>query len=262
MNLLGQSVEHKMYGKGIITKLSEDKMVVSFAQNEKKFLYPEAIPQHLTLQDASIQQKLVHINEEREQKNKKKRRELEEENKYKRRLYAMKIMPKSQMAYNISKNDITGLEYIETGHYLSGRMKGKPRIPMNIRPNSAVVLTECASGNEDDRKILGVAMVDERFWGEECRDGLIKLHGKYKLILERTHKISFWDYFDREMFKTRWGSVPIKYFERDTMEKVLYAICHCTGGTKQENEAVAMYQYFCKLNRISEKDESEENFDI
>ena len=74
-----------------------------------------------------------------------------------------------------------GLEYVETGCVLSGPMKGKPRVPSNVQPNSAVVLTDCGNGGEDDRCIIGIGMAGEHFWGKECEDGRILMHDRYQL---------------------------------------------------------------------------------
>lgn len=253
MNLLGQAVKHKMFGTGVITDLCENKITVCFAENQKLFLFPDAIPRYLTLKNTSIQKKIESINEERERVINEKKQKIEEENDYRNRLYTMKILPKSQVVYNILEDAADNSEYLETGCFLSGDMKGNPRIPANIRPNSAIVLTDCASDNEEERTIIGVAMANERFWGNECTEGKIKLHEKYKLILADEHKILFWQYFKPGVSLARWGSIPFKYIQNETMVRVLLDICHNTAGTIQEVEAIDIYHYFCKLNRITEK---------
>lgn len=253
MNLLGQVVNHKMFGKGVITNLCENRITVSFVGSQKLFLFPDAIPQHLTLKNASIQKKIEKMNEEQEQKVNEKRRKNEEDDKYRSRIYTMKIPTKSQVAYNIPKDKIDSLEYVEAGCFLSGYMAGKPRNPSNVQPNSAIILTDCATENEDERTIIGIAMAHEKFWGEDCRDGIIKLHEKHKMILSDENKISFWKYFKRQAFPVRWGRVPFKYFQNQTMEKILIDICQKTAGTVQGDAATDIYHYFCTINRISEK---------
>lgn len=44
MDLLGQAVHHKVFGKGIVTDFCKNKMTVCFAQSQKLFLFPDAIP--------------------------------------------------------------------------------------------------------------------------------------------------------------------------------------------------------------------------
>lgn len=89
---------------------------------------------------------------------------MERENKYRNRMFTMKIPQKSQVAYDILEEDIVNLDYIETGCLLSGEMKGSPRIPSNVQPNSAIILTDCGNGGEDERCIIGIAMAGEYFW--------------------------------------------------------------------------------------------------
>lgn len=253
MNLLGQAVKHEKFGNGVITELCGNKITVCFAESSKLFLFPEAIPRYLTLKNNSIQKKIEIINEERTQLINEEKKKIEEENKYRNRLYTMKIPLKSQVAYNILEDAIGDLNHVKAGCFLSGPMKGKPRIPANIQPNSAIILTDCAFNNEDERTIVGVAMADERFWGSECTDGIIKLHRKYKLTLPDEHKISFWKYFKREVFSSRWGNVPFKYFQNQIMERILFDIYKNMAGTEQEVKANCIYHYFCKLNRIPAK---------
>lgn len=253
MNLLGQAVNHKIFGMGVITDRCDNKITVHFAKNKKIFLFPDAVPRYLTLKNTAIQKKIERINEEWEQKINEKKRKAAEENQYRSRLYTMKIPPKSQMAYNLSEEALEGLKYVDTGCFLSGLNKGKPRVPANIQPNSAIVLTDCTPGNEDERMIIGVSMVDERFWGDTCTDGKVKLHKTYQLILPHEHRIPFWKYFKQNVIQNPWGSVPFKYVQNQVMEKILFDICQNTAETVQAAAALEIYRYFCQLNRLPEK---------
>ncbi len=51
MNLIDKMVEHKQFGKGLITKQSEEKITVQFDIAEKIFQYPMAFDQFLVLMD-------------------------------------------------------------------------------------------------------------------------------------------------------------------------------------------------------------------
>lgn len=253
MNILGQAVKHKKYGKGVITNLSENSITVCFSESQKLFQFPDAFPQYLTLKNKSIQTKIEKLNEERFLEIEKRKQRMERENKYRNRMYTMKILQKSQVAYDILEKDIVNLDYIETGCLLSGEMKGRPRIPSNVQPNSAIILTDCGNGGEDERCIIGIAMAGEYFWGKECTDNQIKLHEKYKLLLSYENRISFWKYFKREAFPDQWGRVPFKYFQNQTMQKIIFDICSKAAGTEQEEEIMELYSYFCSVNRITEK---------
>lgn len=252
MNLLGQAVRHKKFGKGVVTELSENKITVCFAENEKLFLFPDAFPRYLILKDHSMQRKIEKINEERQQEAEAKKKILERKNRYRNRLYTMKIPMKSQVVYNISQGEADSLEWVPTGTYLSGNMKGKPRIPSNIQPNSAILLSSCGKGGESERCIAGIAMADNCFWGKECEDGQIRLHSRHTCILAEENRPSFWKYFKREAFPAQWGRIPFKYFQNQAMQRILLDICRQTEGTEQEKEVQDFYDYFCLVNRIPE----------
>lgn len=254
-NLLGQAVKHKRFGKGVITALSENKITVCFAESRKLFLFPDAFSGYLTLKNDSIQKKVERMNEERLRELEAEREKLEIETRHRRRMYTSKRSLKSQVAYNISEDKAEGLEYVETGCVLSGPMKGKPRVPSNVQPNSAVVLTDCGNSGEDDRCIIGIGMAGEHFWGKECEDGRILMHDRYQLILSDENRISFWKYFKREAFPARWGKIPFKYFQNQTMQKIIRDICIQAEGTEQEEEIRNLYRYFCKVNRMEEDGE-------
>ncbi|MBE6022592.1 MAG: hypothetical protein E7231_05055 [Cellulosilyticum sp.] len=251
MNLLRQAVKHKKFGKGVITEVSENKITVCFAEGQKLFLIPDAFPQYLTLKDNSIQKKMETLNEERLQATKVRERIIEKE--YRSRLCTMKIPLKSQMVYDISEEEIKDLEYVDTGCILSGDMKGQPRIPSNIQPNSAILLTDCEKGKEDERSIIGIVMAHELFWGKESKDGQIKLHQKHNLILADENRISFWKYFKRDLIPNQWGRIPFKYLQNQTMHSIIFEICCKAVGTEQEEKVMELYRYFCSVNRIPEK---------
>lgn len=121
-----------------------------------------------------------------------------------------------------------------------------------MQPNSAILFSGCENGGENERCITGIAMVDECFWGKECTDGQIKLHSKHKLMLSDENKVSFWKYFKRETFPAHWGKVPFKYFQNQSMRKILFDICEQAAGTEQEEVIIDFYRYFCSINRISD----------
>ncbi len=255
MQLLGQEVNHKKYGKGVITELAENKITVRFEESQKLFLHPEAFQQHLRLTNRLVQKKIDKLNEEKIRETEERKQKKERENKSRNRINKLKISVKSQVAFNGSEDKLKeagGLEYIHTGYFLSGEMKDKPRIPANIQPNTAVILTDCGNASEEERTILGIAMVDENFLGSECNDGQIKLHKKHILILEEENRLLFWNYFKRETFPARWGRVPFKYFENHTMQKIIFDICNTVTGTEQKESALELYRYFCSLNKLSE----------
>ena len=83
MNLLGEAVKHKRFGKGVITGLSDNKITICFAKSQKLFLFPDAFTQHLTLKNNSIQKKVEKLNDERLSVIKAKKQKFEKEKEYK-----------------------------------------------------------------------------------------------------------------------------------------------------------------------------------
>lgn len=253
MNLLGQLVKHKKFGKGVITDFSNNIVTVCFAESQKLFLYPDAFSKYLTFNNHSFQKKIEKLNEERLQTINERKQKLEKEKEYRRRMYTMRIPLKSQVVYDISEKEIKDLDYVEAGYILTGKMKGRPRVPSNIQPNSAILLTDCGKSEEDERYIIGIAMAHEFFWGKESKDGQIKLHRKHNLILTDENRISFWKYFKKDLISEQWGRVPFKYIQNEIMHRIIFEICNKAIGTEQEEKAKELYGYFCFINRIPEK---------
>jgi hypothetical protein len=54
----GQPVKHIAFGEGTVTGLSDRAITITFGQDKKKFLYPDAFATYLTINDAQIQREL------------------------------------------------------------------------------------------------------------------------------------------------------------------------------------------------------------
>jgi hypothetical protein len=253
--LLGQPVRHISFGRGIITDVSNKIITIRFSQGVKKFLYPDAFSGFLTLKDA---EKQVEINAKY---NRRLRDEETERKKYcerkerSRQLRTMKIAPNSQAAFHVdgrAAKKIIESGSVSTGCYLSGYSKGEPRIPNRLKPNSACLLTALPEGEpEEKRRILGVFMVNEDFWGDQCRNGIIDGHSRHRVVLPEKLCLSYWEYIDHGAALPCWGKIKFKYIPNTAMQKILFAICQSFAGTQQEPDAKAFYQYFCELNRLS-----------
>ena len=248
MNLLGADVTHIKFGSGVITDLTKNIITVRFNQGEKRFQYPDAFQQYLILKNNSIQTKIDDLNNER-------LRILEEKSHYRNRIYTMKIEKKSQAAFDIPPEEIHKVMisgFVETGSYMSGARKGKPRIPTALQPNSAVLLTGCIPNTDrHERKILGAAMVGTDFWGKECRNGQVVLHETYGLLLPFANALPFQNYFS-DTCPAPWGSVPFKYFECRTMQRILCQVCKVFSGTDKALTAAEFFRYFQWINRLPE----------
>lgn len=253
MNLLGQTVKHKKYGKGVITDLTENRVRVRFAKEQKLFQFPEAFPKYLIIKNDSIERKLEKLNEDHRQNQELEQEKMEQEYARRNRLYTMKIQLKSQMAFDLSleaAEEVIRSGLVDTGCYLSGIRKGKPRIPSALQPNSGILLTMCEA-EEKERKIIGAAMVDDSFWGNECEDGKIRLHKEHILMLSPEKYLPFWSAFKQVSIPGTWGSIVFKYFQNNTMQRILQDIRKELAGSEQEETLEKFYRYFCRLNRLS-----------
>ena len=106
MQLVGKAVGHKVFGQGIITDCSGNIVIVSFPQGDKRFIYPDAFANFLTLKNKSAQNKINEIYNKRLGAEVARKQELQEEQERRRRLCALKITPNSQAAFNIDPNDL------------------------------------------------------------------------------------------------------------------------------------------------------------
>jgi hypothetical protein len=63
-------------------------------------------------------------------------------------------------------------------------------------------------------------MVEEDFFGEECKNGIIKAHELHRLRLPEGDSLSFYDYFPLND-RLRQGFKTIRYFSNSSMKKIL-----------------------------------------
>ena len=186
MKLLGQEVKHKKYGNGVVVEQQDNKVAVAFQEGQKLFVFPDAFQQYLVICDAKLKKEIEVLNKQRQKEMQEEKHKQEKEREYQNRMYTMKIPVKSQVAFNIGEEEIHELESLDTGHILTGKAKGSMRKPVNMQPNSGILLTDYKDG---ERLIWGIAMPAHSFWGKECTDGKIVLHHKYKIALPEENKI-------------------------------------------------------------------------
>ena len=255
MQLVGQAVKHNAFGQGVITDFSNKIVTICFSQGDKKFIYPDAFIHFLTLKDTSIQGEITASWNRRLQEKTAQKQILQEEQERHQRIRTMKITPNSQAAFHIdgtTADEIFASGVVSSGCYLSGGSKGEPRIPSRLKPNSACLLTECPEGSPEQRQIVGAFMVEEDFWGDLCRDGMVKSHRQHKLRLNRENSLMFWDYFDHSRGIPSWGGPVFKYFSNNTMQQILLDMKNVLCDTEDEPVIQAFYEYFCKINRLPE----------
>lgn len=256
MQLVGESVKHKAFGFGQITNFSENIVTVCFSGGNKKFLYPDAFAEFLTLTNQAIQKQIGAIWDLRMQKEEEKKKSILKEQDRRRRIRSLKITPNSQAAFNLKSDEIDEVflsSAVSTGCYLGGYSKGTPRIPSRLKPNSALLLTTCPkNGLEEERRIVGVFMAKDDFLGKCCSNGLIESHDVYQVRLSPEHSLRYWDYFEHSNPIPAWGGVAFKYFSNRTMHRMLGDMKKLLRGSEKEEIIGKFYHYFCEINSLPE----------
>ena len=253
MQLIGQAIRHEMFGKGVVTGLNENVLTICFSEGEKKFIYPDAFEQYLTLKNSEMQDEMEQELKERETAEEKRLQAIREKQERKHRLYEMKVCRCAQAVFDVKpekKKRLFSEWTISAGCYLSGYSKGEPRVPDRLKPYSLCLMTERPeNGSEEQRQIIGAFMVPEEFDGTDCQDGIIAAHPQFRLQLQQP--VCFWPYVTQEKEKMRWGKTVFKYASNVTMEKILFDFRALLQDTEQTEDAEQLYQYFCKLNHLS-----------
>ena len=253
MQLTGQAVKHTAFGKGIVTGQEDHIIIVTFPQGEKRFLYPDAFQKFLTLHNEEAAEQVDTLLQQRRDRRDESLQALLEEQERQQKLHNFKVCANSQAAFALElegqRKPLTDW-VASTGTYLSGSAKGEPRIPEKMKPNTACLLTQRPVGEaEEQRRIVGVFMVPEDFFGDECADGLIPAHPVYRLALDRQHQPLFWPSF-QDGKKPRWGSAAFRPCSINAMQKVLLDLRRSLQNTEQAALAQEFYQYYCQQNRI------------
>ena len=252
-DIVGKSVSHTAFGAGTVAALAGNVMTVSFKSGEKKFVYPDAFGDFLTLADAQAQQavdkQLADNKAKLNRQNKKRQAEL----KRRQKLMSFKIVPNSHAAFNITPQQAKSVFAdwtVSTGTYLSGYSKGSPKIADKLKPNSVCLLTECPEGHpEADRLITGAFMVQEDFFGEDVTNGKITAHPLYRLRVPQELRLHFWDNVGQSV-PARWGSLAFKYCSSEVVSKILRKLAEASFDSENRQEASDFYSYYCAVNRL------------
>lgn len=256
MQLVGQAISHTKFGKGVVSETTEQTITIIFQQGEKKFLFPDAFEKFLALRNQEAQNQineLVHklVQKRVVQENTKRTKE-----EHYNRISKLKVMPNSQAAFGLLNNtrqEVFSTWSVSTGFYLSGNSKGAPRIPRQMKLNSACLLTECPDGvPESERKIIGAFMVRDDFDATLCQDGIVQSHDSYKIQLNENEELLFWDYFTSAGTVPKWGNIEIRYFSNEIMQTILKDMQMKISDPDLRQGAEVFYQYFSRLNRLSE----------
>ena len=173
-----------------------------------------------------------------------------------------KLHPESQLVFwcdEEEKNKAFSEWKVFSGVIKSGNNIGKPKKPIRLHQNSAVLLTSIDSDQpEKNRRILGVYMVDENFVGKICEDGYIPAHSKYRLQLseQEAEQMLFWHYYTNEKapHKMTWNTGKHRYFDNLWMAQILSDIITLKSDPNEKALAQQFFTHFCKINKIAVQD--------
>lgn len=273
MNLLNKKVTHERFGTGSIVDHSDSRIEISFGEENKTFMFPDAFEKHLVLQDESAAQSLEEMIREKESERIEEELQKEEEKEQQRKKQELraeheklmknhKLHPQSQMAFwcEPEEKQLAFSKWkVYSGEIKSGKNKGKPNKPSRLHQNSAVLLTERASDMpEKDRKILGVFMVDEEFMGKQSEDGIVPAHSVYRVRLteQESARMNFWKYYvnEKNPEKMTWNTGKYRYFDNAMMAQILRDLVSVKSDSEEQELAQQFFDHFCKMNQIVEEE--------
>lgn len=253
MNIIGQAIDHKKFGSGVVMAVSDGVVTVRFRELEKKFIYPDAFKKYLILQDKNKLEYMTDQLAKREAELNRQRQAEKKEQERIRKLHNFTITANSHAVFNVAPErtqEVCKTCSVSTGRYLSGYSKGQCRIAERLKPNSVCLLTERPCGKpEQEREIIGAFMVKEDFFGEDVHDGMVKGHPKYRIMLPAGTSMLFWEYFTKDV-APRWGNTAFKYCSVAVMNQILSKMLQKLANTAQSKLGLAFYKNFCKINQV------------
>ena len=274
MNLINEEITHKVFGEGNIVDHEESIITIEFNEDIKKFVYPDAFKEFITLNDQGTAKTFEKVFLQREMEEKalelkreeeKERLALEQERMEK--LKNHKIHESSQIVFWLDEEEQQTV-FIDwqafTGTVRSGENKGQPHKAPRLRPNSAGLLTARASDQpETERQILGLYMVHETFSGNHSDDGMVPSHSEFRIELtdQEAEQMLFWDYYINKNYpdRTSWNSGKYRYFDNTWTAQILKDIIALRTDEAQIKEAENFLEYFCQMNALDINDIPEAN---
>ncbi|MBD7986274.1 malate synthase [Sporosarcina sp. Sa2YVA2] len=265
MNLLNEEITHKVFGEGNIVEHEDSVLTVDFNTDIKKFVYPDAFENFLTLNDPltakTFEDLFLKKQQEQEAIEKKRAEEKERlllEQQRRDMLKDHKIHESSQIAFWLDEDrqqEIFTDWKISTGTVRSGANKGQPNKVARLRPNSAGLLTvRNANQDEKERKILGLFMVHEVFSGDLGTDGLVPTHEEFKIELteQEADQMLFWNYYMNASYpeRTTWNSGKFRYYDNIWTAQIIQDIIALKTDEKEIALAKKFLEYFCTMNAL------------
>lgn len=265
MDLINEEITHKVFGEGNIIEQDASFITVDFNEDVRKFVYPDAFEQYMTLNNQQTAKSFETILEENEKKEAKlaiKREEKREQQELERQRQDMlrnhRIHESSQIVFWLDEEEQQSVFtdwHAFTGEVQSGKDKGEPNRAVRLRPNSAGLLTARADNQEEtERQILGIYMVGESFAGNLSDDGIVPAHTEHRIELtkEESEKMLFWNYYINKNHPHRmtWNSGKYRYFDNDWTARILKDIIALRTDEEEIKAAENFLEYFCQLNAL------------
>lgn len=265
MNLINEEITHKVFGEGNIVDHDESFITVDFNEDIKKFVYPDAFADFITLNDRNVAKSLKKVllkrakEEEileKEHKEEKERQVAEQHRKEIMKNY--RIHESSQIVFWLDKEE-QQRAFIDwqvfTGKVQSGKNQGQPNKVARLGPNSAALLTARESDQpEIERQILGLYMIKEKFSDDLGDDGMVTSHAEFRIELtdQEAEQMLFWNYYINENYphRTTWNSGKYRYFDNVLTAQILKDIIALKTDQKQIKEAQNFLEYFCQMNAL------------
>lgn len=265
MDLINEEITHKVFGEGNIIAQDGSFVTVDFNEDIKKFVYPDAFGQYMTLNNQEIAKSFETIlkkNEKKEalleKKRVEKRAQLELERRRQDMLRNLQIHESSQIVFWLDEEEQQSVFtdwHAFTGTVQSGNDKGHPNRAARLRPNSAGLLTARETNQEEtERRILGIYMVDDTFAGNLSDDGIVPAHAEHRIELteEESEKMLFWNYYinKNHPHRTTWNSGKYRYFDNVWTAQILKDIIALRTDEKEIKAVENFLEYFGQMNAI------------
>jgi len=173
-----------------------------------------------------------------------------------------KLHPSSQIVFWLDEEDQANVFtdwQVSTGDIKSGKNKGEPNKPVRLHQNSAALLTVRDEDKpEEERRILGIYMVNETFIGKLCDDGIVPAHTEFRIQLteQEAEQMAFWNYYINKNYPHRmtWNTGKYRYFDNIWTAQILKDIISLKTNPEEIKQAEDFLEHFCRMN-VLEVDE-------
>ncbi|MUV37605.1 hypothetical protein JNUCC1_01411 [Lentibacillus sp. JNUCC-1] len=274
MNLINEEITHKVFGKGNIVDQDESIITIDFEEGTKKFVYPDAFGNFITLTDQDAAESLQEVLLEREKEEEALEQQREEERERqaleeqrRKKLKNHKIHESSQIVFWMDEDEQQNVFtdwQVSTGKIQTGKTKGQPNRAARLGPNSAALLTvRDTEQPETERKILGLYMVNETFSGSLSEDDMVPSHTEFRIVLtdQEAEKMLFWNYYINENYpeRTSWNSGKYRYFDNEWTAQILKDIIALKTDEEEIKHVERFLEYFCQMNALDPENIPEAN---